>query len=81
MQAYKLGKYEDAIEFYARAYEAEPSAIEIGIRYVQAVIKTNQVERARRIVKSLKTTDPKLQEKIYLPTNFNVTILNNFLLH
>jgi putative PEP-CTERM system TPR-repeat lipoprotein len=60
----KLGRIDEALENYARAYKADPTAIEIGIRYAQAMISNNQNERAMRILNSLKTKDPELQLKI-----------------
>jgi putative PEP-CTERM system TPR-repeat lipoprotein len=60
----KLGRNEEALQFYAKAYKANPAAIEIGIRYAQAMIASNQSEKALSILNSLKTKNPELQSKI-----------------
>jgi putative PEP-CTERM system TPR-repeat lipoprotein len=59
-----LGRNEDALVIYGKAYRLSSSSIELGIRYVKALVINKQNQKALSILNTFKTEDLKLQLKI-----------------
>ncbi|AGH46275.1 XrtA/PEP-CTERM system TPR-repeat protein PrsT [Paraglaciecola psychrophila] len=65
--AYSLhlnGETQQSLPIFRKAIYTDPSATEIGVHYLEALLAVGQIDKAKILIASLKTDDPALVAKI-----------------